>query len=530
MGALDGFFDAQKSALNSQDRFVETRARNMAGRKLAGGDYTGAASELYGAGQLEAGAGVRKMQTQEQDRGLALEDRERGINQEETKRRGEFLMQLATGLEEVPDGERDATFERFIPALQSLGADEKLIGDLRSAPKDNASLRMFRGGVEEQLKGIVMAPGSQLRNPKTGALMAEAPHAPQLRTVGEGQSLVEISPGGGPKPSMTGGIQEIVQQLVPGARITSGRRTPERNAAVGGAPKSHHLTGNAMDITPPPGMDMKQLEAALRDSGMEFEELINEGDHVHIAWTGEGLPQGGARVVARGAPKADKQNAPSGYRYQPDGSLTFIPGGPADPSTAAGPKNLRPIPSTAQAGITANRNTLSKIDKAIAAIRANGGALGAANYFGDAIRQRTDPGGVSARALVADIGSAKLHDRSGAAVTAAESPRLMPFIPTVTDSPQAAIAKLENLRAEYFAAVDEAEAFYGPESGYRPMTLRPASASAAPAAQTAKPKAQPMKPVPQDIAVQAKAAISRGADRAAVIKRLRDNGYDPKGL
>jgi hypothetical protein len=31
-------------------------------------------------------------------------------------------------------------------------------------------------------------------------------------------------------------------------RMTSGYRSPEHNAAIGGAPKSHHMTGHAIDI------------------------------------------------------------------------------------------------------------------------------------------------------------------------------------------------------------------------------------------------------------------------------------------
>lgn len=60
-----------------------------------------------------------------------------------------------------------------------------------------------------------------------------------------------------------------------------------------------------------------------------------------------------------------------------------------------------------------------------------------------------DPSGVLTRAAVANIGSQKLHDRSGAAVTIGEMPRLAPFIPSVGDRPSAAAEKLKGLKAEY---------------------------------------------------------------------------------
>lgn len=92
------------------------------------------------------------------------------------------------------------------------------------------------------------------------------------------------------------GVQERIQSIVPGVNITSGRRSPARNQAVGGAPNSFHLRGQAFDLTPAPGQSMADLERTLRASGMPFAELINEGDHIHVAWNGD--PVGAAQPVA----------------------------------------------------------------------------------------------------------------------------------------------------------------------------------------------------------------------------------------
>ena len=80
---------------------------------------------------------------------------------------------------------------------------------------------------------------------------------------------------------------QTVLQNFPGARITSGLRTPERNAAVGGAQKSYHLTGNAIDVVPPAGMPMNvfaaQLQAQLGPMG--YRVMYGDPghlDHVHI--------------------------------------------------------------------------------------------------------------------------------------------------------------------------------------------------------------------------------------------------------
>lgn len=229
-----------------------------------------------------------------------------------------------------------------------------------------------------------------------------------------------------------------------------------------------------------------------------------------------------------------QKDAPSGYEYGPDGkALQPMTGGPADPkvvhalgldrreitvnnpmpnagsgyrmmtteekqkaglpSEAAfqisdsgkidrvgGNNTVRPIPASALAGIQGNRLALQKIDRAIAALEKNPDAVGLKTYAGDAITQRIDPKGVSTRAIIADIGSQKMHDRSGAAVTISEAPRLQPFIPSVHDTSQNAITKLKQLRIEYESNNSEAEAFYSPEAGY--MSLPPATGAQSQAA------------------------------------------------
>lgn len=138
------------------------------------------------------------------------------------------------------------------------------------------------------------------------------------------------------------------------------------------------------------------------------------------------------------------------------------------PLRAASTEKLKQVPSNINTAISENRAALAKIDQAIAAVERNPGALGAKNYLPDPLIQRVDTAGVEPRALIADIGSLKIHDRSGAAVTAAEFPRLRPFIPAATDDPRVAAAKLRQLRAEYQALLEDARLTYSTENGYRP--------------------------------------------------------------
>jgi hypothetical protein len=140
---------------------------------------------------------------------------------------------------------------------------------------------------------------------------------------------------------------------------------------------------------------------------------------------------------------------------------------------AVGPK-LRDVPGTVRKTLFENDAALRKVDDALKAVDAYPAALGFSNYMGDTIRQRTDPDGVNARALVADIGSLKIHDRSGAAVTASETPRLKPFIPSATDDEATVKKKLGLFKQEYSAIQQDIRETYSREQGYRTPEARQA--------------------------------------------------------
>jgi hypothetical protein len=67
-------------------------------------------------------------------------------------------------------------------------------------------------------------------------------------------------------------------------RITSIRRTPERNRAVGGAVNSFHLSGRAIDVARRPGVKHAVIDASLRAAGFSLVESLDEGDHSHFAF------------------------------------------------------------------------------------------------------------------------------------------------------------------------------------------------------------------------------------------------------
>jgi hypothetical protein len=179
-----------------------------------------------------------------------------------------------------------------------------------------------------------------------------------------------------------------------------------------------------------------------------------------------------------------------------DGTIMLVNklNGIARPATAADGVTVmgkgaagKDIPATASGKIIEGRQALNNIDSAIAALKKNPGAVGISNAVPGAqtVKQLwASPDDIGTRAQVANIGSLVLHDRSGAAVSVSEFPRLAPFIPSPSDTAETATRKLTEMRR---IAEDElglyAEA-YSPENGYRPTTInKPRVATpAAPAA------------------------------------------------
>lgn len=150
-------------------------------------------------------------------------------------------------------------------------------------------------------------------------------------------------------------------------------------------------------------------------------------------------------------------------------------------------KPLKDIPATANTAIISNGQSLKKIQQALDLVGgknigdpAKGGATGDAEatgmkgYLFNGLLNRVDPKGVETRALISDIGSLKIHDRSGAAVTVSESPRLMPFIPLATDDSATVTKKLNSLRREVEGEAQALGDTYSKANGYK---VKPAAAA-----------------------------------------------------
>jgi hypothetical protein len=201
-----------------------------------------------------------------------------------------------------------------------------------------------------------------------------------------------------------------------------------------------------------------------------------------------------ASLAQSAAQHADVQNRPQ--YIQTDAGLVAVPNvlkpGQAPvgvPVMGANGENLgkplKDIPATVNKAIIENDISMNKANRALDLLQGKNvttpkgdvikGSADATGFWKgltpQVILNKWDPGGVSTRAFVADIGSLKVHDRSGAAVTASETPRLKPFIPSIYDAPDVAAEKLVNFKAEYEDIQRGLTETYSKEQGYRPSPL-----------------------------------------------------------
>lgn len=168
--------------------------------------------------------------------------------------------------------------------------------------------------------------------------------------------------------------------------------------------------------------------------------------------------------------EADKWKAKLDFeaKKQHDETLKAIAAGHDSAKTAvagmkAGAKGK--LPAAIGSKFMENSQNLRMAENALDLIGKHKDATGVKGYLPDPLLQRMDPSGVDTRAAVANLGSMVIHDRSGAAVTASEFPRLRPFIPSATDAPDVVKKKLTQFVTEYKKINQEMTEFYK-ESGY----------------------------------------------------------------
>lgn len=344
-GAISALIeDDPELAVSLQDRRQkesERAGRVKAAQAYASGDTKGAKTAFADLGDVSSVS--------------ALDQAERSRHADAAKYAASEAAKLQGILKRAGPEAMLQAFDANHDAYVANGSDPETLSGLRASLMKNP---------DAVLSGLRAAPKYDYRSSGDEVLVFEEGNPEPIArhrgkktvSVGDGDSLYEVGGEGGDLPASPaapaqrasapaaggGDVQGLVKSLTgQGVRITSGARTPEHNAEVGGAKNSYHLRGQAYDLVPPAGMTMAQLETKLRSSGVKFAELLNEGDHVHVAWGDHSAPAAaseapeGARLLVQRPKTAKAGDAPSGYRWSANGGLEFIPGGPADPAVQA---------------------------------------------------------------------------------------------------------------------------------------------------------------------------------------------------
>ena len=201
---------------------------------------------------------------------------------------------------------KEAAYQAAVkPYLDRIGAAQG-----KTAPATFAEAEPLMEAARAQIAGLpqpaphVLTPGSELVT-NTGQLLHSTGVADKIITApvgpngergviavnprgnGQGQLVTLGNAGGGmASPDFYRSVNDLAGQY--GATITSGVRTPDHNAEVGGVPNSQHLTGTAADVVIPPA----QKAQFIADAKARGLQPIDEGDHVHLQ-----NPNGGAGVT-----------------------------------------------------------------------------------------------------------------------------------------------------------------------------------------------------------------------------------------
>lgn len=253
------------------------------------------------------------------------------------ERRNTTMVNMAKLLTSAPEQARPGLYQRMVPTLsqygmtdlpqqydaqtapiinqaaQSLvsafsGLDKNTPTDVRSfqqmtaglSPEDRERARRVNLGLDPRQSSAAIS-YQKVRGPDgIERLVAVDPRQIGAQVVGDGAGYGSFSEA--PQQSAPQGVGHFAafSQLAtefPAVTMTSGARSAERNAQVGGQPNSQHLNGTAADYAVPANQKPAFISRA-RQLGYQ---AIDEGDHIHLQ-----LPRstgGGANMFAGRRPE-----------------------------------------------------------------------------------------------------------------------------------------------------------------------------------------------------------------------------------
>lgn len=308
------------NALEAGERAGMTQRRNTAATQAGGmmsrGDYKGAADAFLSAGDVQSGVAVSKLGEEQQGHAQKLA-RQTAVQQKLAANdiSGAYAAagadkDLVDALDKVSEHARDTTAQ-LASALTALKGPDGNWLPPELARQRYAAIKptlLARGLPPAQLDGFDPTPENleavqnqvlglkeQLTLGRQANVDAETARHNRATEDGyiilpDGSKAIPKHSGAAPAEPTIASVADphaAIDSLVAatGATVTSGLRSPEHNAEVGGVPNSRHLTDQARDLVPPHGMTLAQLGDQVRQH-VPGAKVIVENDHVHVQWGG----------------------------------------------------------------------------------------------------------------------------------------------------------------------------------------------------------------------------------------------------
>lgn len=254
---------------------------------------------------------------------------------------------------------------------------------------------------------------------------------------------------------MTAPVTGFLQGLMGGFQTGYGLRTDIEDRKIAGRERERRVAREEADLKLRQAADLR-AQVGLDLQGREFDYQVGRGS-VEDKFRTESMDRqraldaqsqeryGYGLKQAAAAPKLQRERDILLHRQRLE-EIAAQNAGRLDVAQLRGTGSGK-MSTALLTALAENRNRMSVLDSALVNLDQYPNAVGLKGLVPEIALQRLDPAGVNARADIADIGSLVIHDRSGAAVTISEAPRLRPFIPQVTDTPDTVRRKLTRLRA-----------------------------------------------------------------------------------
>jgi hypothetical protein len=386
-------------------------------------------------------------------------------------------------------------------ALQLLSGRRKMEDEDRGREERNALARLMAGGFDRKAPDAMqrlyqtapsLAPGVQkqwLEQDETAAKIGETTtktaghkldqsikahefHVQQLANVADPQTAMQWAQEGVKAGVFTPEQFQRGVQALQSVQTTEQFAQWRQRALQGGMSATEQLKAK---------LEAEKAAEAQRHN-KSTEGLTLRGQDVTDARVrSEGAANRGVQIRGQNLTDQRERTMPRGQIVQADGGFVLVDPrtGTSRPVTGAdggqlGPK-LKDVPAPIQKAMFDNATNLRRAELALSLVegksvgeaKGDTSATGLKGYLPNQVLNRVDPAGVDARAAIADLGSLVIHDRSGAAVTAAEFPRLAPFIPSEKDDAATVKKKLKRFVQVYRDELDSMQGAYGSDSGYR---------------------------------------------------------------